>query len=378
MSKHATLSPSAAFRWMSCTAAPQIEATMPDNTSAFAEEGTRAHALAEHYARTSTGLSWNALVPRPIASDPEMDEAADQYATYVKETFLQAKKTCTDTLIETEQRLDLSRWIPEGFGTADCIIIADGTLHVIDFKYGKGVPVYAEENKQMMIYALGALDWASMLYDIEDVEMTIIQPRINNNSTWTLPAAELEKWGDETLAPIARIAYEGRGEYKPTEDNCRFCKAAGSCKARADYFIALFDENEETDKITPAEAGEILTKAAGMKAWLEAIEKTVKDACLAGEELPGWKLVEGRTKRRYTDEEEIGKRLRAKKYKVSEIYEKKLLGISKMEKLVGKKKLAEICGDLIEKPAGAPTLVPESDDRPRWDPEEKTLEAFDE
>lgn len=379
MSKHATLSPSSAFRWMSCTAAPQIEATMPEQTSAFAEEGTRAHALAERLARAAAGLpAKDGDAPQPCDAPEEMVEAAEVYAHYVKETFLQAKETCTDAVIETEQRLDLTRWIPEGFGTADCIIIADGTMHVIDFKYGKGVPVYAEENKQMMIYALGALDWASVLYDIREVTMTIIQPRINNNSTWTVYAEDLEAWGDEILAPIARIAYEGRGEYKPTEDNCRFCKAAGSCKARADYFLSLFDDNEETDKITPAAAGEILAKAAGMKAWLEAIEKTVKDACLAGEELPGWKLVEGRTKRRYTDEEEIGKRLRAKKYKASEIYEKKLLGISKLEKLVGKKKLAEICGDLIEKPAGAPTLVPESDDRPRWDPEEKTLEAFDE
>ena len=376
MSTHAKLSPSAAFRWMSCTAAPGLEATMPDKTSEFAEEGSRAHTLAEVLARDACDLDFKP--PGMLIWDEEMEDAAKIYANYIKETYLSAKKTCTDAVIETEQRLDLTRWIPEGFGTADCLIVADGTLHVIDFKYGKGVPVYAEENKQMMIYALGALDWASLLYDIKEVRMTIIQPRIDNNSSWSLPADELEKWGTFELRPLAKIAFEGGGNFKPTEDNCRFCKAAGVCKARADYFVNLFEDNDDTDSLSTEDAACLLTRAAGMKAWLQALEETVKSACLKGEELPGWKIVEGRTKRRYTDEEEIAKRLKAKKYKVSDIYEKKLLGISKMEKLVGKKKLAEICGDLIEKPAGSPTLVPESDERPRWDPEEKTIAAFDE
>lgn len=376
MSTHARLSPSAAFRWMSCTAAPALEATMPDQTSAFAAEGTRAHALAEFYARRACGLDPG---QKPKADDVEMIEAAGDYAQHVKETYLKAKETCADAVLETEQRLDLSRWIPEGFGTADCLIVTDGRLHVIDFKYGKGVPVSAEENKQMMIYALGALDWAELLFDIEEIELTIIQPRLNSHSSWTIRADALVDWGEQILAPIAQIAYAGDGtRYEPTEDNCRFCKAAGSCQARADYFVSLFDDNEEPGLLTSKEAGEILTRAAGMKAWLQALEETVKAACLAGKELPGWKIVEGRTKRRYTDEDEIAKRLRAKKFKVGDLYEKKLLGISKMEKLVGKKRLAEICGDLIEKPQGAPTLVPESDDRPRWDPEEKTIAAFDE
>lgn len=376
MSGHAKLSPSAAFRWMSCTAAPSLEAQMPDKTSDYAEEGSKAHELAELLARGACGLLEEDVYY--VNKDDEMQEAVQIYADYIKETYLQAKETCTDAVIETEQRLDLTPWIPEGFGTADCLIVADGTLHVIDFKYGKGVPVYAEENRQMMIYALGALNWASLLYDIKEVTMTIIQPRINNNSTWTVYAEDLESWGDETLAPIARVAFEGGGEYKPTEDNCRFCKAAGACQARADYFVSLFDDNDDTEILSTEDAAVLLTRAAGMKAWLTALEERVKDACLKGADLPGWKIVEGRTKRRYTDEEEIAKRLKAKKYKVSEIYEKKLLGISKMEKLVGKKKLAEICGDLIEKPAGSPTLVPESDERPRWDPEESVKSAFDE
>lgn len=374
MSKHARLSPSAAFRWMECTKAPSLEAGIKDQPSPYAQEGTQAHAVAEYEARKAVGLPVPAKAPE---ADPEMQEAADIYAAYIKETFLAAKEACADAVIETETRLDLTKWIPEGFGTADCLIVADGTLHVIDFKYGKGVLVEAEGNKQMQIYALGALAWADMIYDVDKVKMTIIQPRLNGTSSAEVASYELKQWGDVELGPIAALAYNGGGEFKPGEDTCRFCKAAGSCKARADYFVRLFDENEDAT-LSPVEAGEILSRAAGMKDWLARLEEHVKDACLAGTEIPGWKIVEGRTRRQYTDEAEIEKRLRAKKYKVSEIYEKKLLGITKMEKLIGKKKMDEIIGDLIEKPQGSPTLVPESDKRPAWAPEEETIAAFDE
>lgn len=374
--KHALLSPSAAPRWMECTAAPGLEADLTEKPSPYAQEGTRAHALAEYEARLAVGLD-TAETPTE-ADDAEMQDAAKFYAAYVKEAYLTAKENCADAMIEMETRLDLTNWIPEGFGTADCLIVADGTLHVIDFKYGKGVQVDAAGNKQMQIYALGALHWAGLLYDIDNVEMTIIQPRINANSAASLPADELLLWGAKELAPAAQKAFTGEGaRFSPGEDTCRFCKAAGSCKARADYFVALFDENKDAT-LSPAEAGDVLSRAASMKDWLQALEETVKDACLAGADIPGWKIVEGRTRRQYTDEAEIEKRLRAKKYKVSEIYEKKLLGITKMEKLIGKKQMEEIIGDLIEKPQGAPTLVPEDDKRPAWDPEAETLQAFDE
>lgn len=375
--KHAKLSPSAAARWMSCTAAPTLEAGIEEKPSEYAQEGSQAHQVAECKAREAVGLPL-LMEMNPIAHDAEMYDAAEFYANYVKETYLEAKEHCPDAIIETETRLDLTHWIPEGFGTADCLIVADDVLHVIDFKYGKGVRVDADQNAQMMIYALGALGWADLLYDIRRVETTIIQPRLSWTSTQVHDAQALREWGENVLAPIANAAFTGEGtEFKPAEDACRFCKAAGSCKARADYFVQLFDENQD-ETITEAEAGEILQKAAGMKDWLARLEETVKDACLAGRAVPGWKIVEGRTRRQYTDEAEIEKRLRAKKYKVSEIYEKKLLGISKMEKLIGKKKMAELIGDLIEKPQGSPTLVPESDSRPAWDPEADTLQAFDE
>ena len=375
MSGHAKVSPSGASRWMKCTMAPSLEAQFPDQTSSYAEEGTKAHELAEFFARTSTGLSWGGAPPK--ATDQEMEEAAEIYAQFVKETYLQLKGSCPDTFIGTEIRLDLTDWIPGGFGTADCLIIAEGTVHVIDFKYGKGVKVEAENNKQMQIYALGALRWADMLYDVDTVEMVIVQPRLGGISEWKMPAEDLYAWGETQLKPAAEAAYYGVGEYCPGEDTCRFCKAAGHCKAQADYFLGLFDEHEDPELITAEEAGRILQKADGMRSWLTCIEAMVKNSLMEGESVEGWKLVEGRSTRKYTDEAEIEKRLRAHKYKVSEIFEKKLLGITKMEKLLGKKKMGELIGDLIEKPRGAAVIAPVSDKRPEYSPEEQIMEAFD-
>lgn len=375
MSGHAKVSPSGASRWMKCTMAPSLEAQFPDQTSSYAEEGTLAHELAEFHARTSTGMSYSKAPPKAL--DQDMEEAAELYAQFIKETYLKLKENCPDTYINTEILLDLSDWIPEGFGTADCLIIADGTLYVIDFKYGKGVKVEAENNKQMQIYALGALKWADMLYDIDTVRMVIIQPRLGGISEWELPATDLYAWGGAFLKPAAEAAYYGKGEFCPGEDTCRFCKAAGHCKAQSDYFLALFDENEDLEMITAEDAGRILQKADGMRSWLASIEAMVKNSLMEGEPVDGWKLVEGRSTRKYTDEAEIEKRLRAHKYKVSEIFEKKLLGISKMEKLLGKKKMGELIGDLIEKPRGSAVIAPASDKRPEYLPKERLLDEFD-
>lgn len=375
MTAHAKLSPSAASRWMRCTMAPTLEAGLPDESSPYAQEGTQAHELAEFCARTSVGLSWAGGPPK--AADQEMQDAADEYAAFIKETFLGLRDDGADPHIETEMRLDLTDWIPEGFGTADCLIVADGTLHVIDFKYGKGVKVDADHNRQMMIYALGALHWAQMLYDIEAVRMVIVQPRLGGVSEWGQTAEDLLAWGEDELRPAARAAFDGPGVYCPGEDTCRFCKAAGSCRAQAEHFVQLFDDVPDPGLLSIEETADLLKKAAGMSEWLKSIEGTVFSALMDGGTVPGWKLVEGRSTRRYTDEEEIAKRLRKAKYKVSEIYEKKLLGISKMEKLLGKKQMGDLIGDLIEKPRGAAKLAPESDKRPAFDPEEQIMEAFD-
>lgn len=375
MTAHAKLSPSAASRWMRCTMAPTLEAGLPDEASAYAAEGTQAHALAEFCARTSVGLSWGGKPPE--AADQEMQDAADEYAAFIRETYLMLKDEGADPHIETELRLDLTDWIPEGFGTADCLIVADGTLHVIDFKYGKGVKVDAENNRQMMIYALGALHWAQMLYDIEAVRMVIVQPRLGGISEWGQTAEDLLAWGEDELKPAARAAYDGSGVYCPGDDTCRFCKAAGSCRAQAEHFVKLFDDNPAPDLLTTEEAGELLQRAAGMDEWLKGLKGMVFGALMDGEPVTGWKLVEGRSTRKYTDEDEIAKRLRKAKYKVSEIYEKKLLGISKMEKLLGKKQMGDLIGDLIEKPRGSAQLAPASDKRPEFSPQEQIMEAFD-
>lgn len=375
MTAHAKLSPSAASRWMRCTMAPTLEAGLPDEASAYAAEGTQAHELAEFCARTSVGLSWGGKPP--AAADQEMQDAADEYAAFIRETFLKLKDEGADPHIETELRLDLTDWIPEGFGTADCLIVADGTLHVIDFKYGKGVKVDAEGNRQMSIYALGALHWAQMVYDIDVVRMVIVQPRLGGISEWAQTADALLAWGEDVLKPAARKAFDGTGEFCPGEDTCRFCKASGSCRAQADHFLTLFDDNPAPDLLTTKEAGELLQRAAGMDEWLKGLKGMVFGALMDGEPVTGWKLVEGRSTRKYTDEDEIAKRLRKAKYKVSEIYEKKLLGISKMEKLLGKRQMGDLIGDLIEKPRGSAQLAPASDKRPEFSPQEQIMEAFD-
>jgi len=375
MTAHAKLSPSAASRWMRCTMAPSLEAGLPDEASAYAAEGTQAHTLAEFCARTSVGLSWGGKPPE--AADQEMQDAADEYAAFIRETFLNLRDEGADPHIETELRLDLTDWIPEGFGTADCLIVADGTLHVIDFKYGKGVKVDAEGNCQMSIYALGALHWAQMVYDIDVVRMVIVQPRLGGISEWAQTTDALLSWGEDVLKPAARKAFDGTGEFCPGEDTCRFCKASGSCRAQADHFLTLFDDNPAPDLLTTEEAGELLQRAAGMDEWLKGLKGMVFGALMDGGTVPGWKLVEGRSTRKYTDEDEIAKRLRKAKYKVSEIYEKKLLGISKMEKLLGKKQMGDLIGDLIEKPRGSAQLAPASDKRPEFSPQEQIMEAFD-
>ena len=376
MTAHAKLRPSAAARWLACTMAPTMEAGFEEKPSEYAAEGSRAHKLVEYLIRTSVGLPWEEdKIPK--ADDAEMQDAAEECAAYVKETYLQLVSDCADTYIDTEVRLDLTDWIPESYGTADVLIVADEVLYVIDFKYGKGVKVEAEYNRQMMIYALGAMDWALMLYDIKQVNMVIVQPRLGSVSDYQISTDTLADWGETFLRPKAKAAFDGEGKFAPGEDTCRFCRASGHCKAQADYYIDLFEDNEDPDLITPLDAGSILERAQGMRKWLEAVEGIVYGTLMNGGEVEGWKLVEGRSTRKYTDEAEIEKRLRAKRYKVSDIYEKKMIGITKMEKLLGKKVMNELIGDLIEKPRGAAVLAPASDKRPEYTREDEIMEAFD-
>lgn len=385
MSTHARLSPSAAARWLTCTAAPTLEAQFPDESSVYADEGSFAHKLAEleagkalklttaaKYKRAVEGLSKNATY------NAEMHECAKGYADHIKSIFKKEKAKTPDAFAELEVKLDLSSFIPEGFGTADCIIVSDNKLYVIDFKYGKGVRVSAEGNAQMELYALGALELYGALYDIETVSMTIIQPRLGSVETAERKAEDLYAWAESTVKPAAETAFNGPGEFCPSESACRFCKAKSACPARAKHYIDLFDETPEPKVLTAEEAGEILTKAAGMKVWLSDLEAVVFSALAAGEPVSQWKLVEGRSNRKYTDEDKVAKALFSAGLTEDQVYTRKLVPITSVEKMLGKKEASELLGGLIEKPAGKPTLAEISDKRKALSITEEMIKAFDE
>lgn len=383
---HAKLAPSAAARWLECTAAPALEAGYPDETSIYAEEGTLAHSFAEAAAKYSTGQakvgrykSTLAKLKRQELFSPEMIEHAEAYASNVAELLHAAQKKTPDAFCDVEVKLDLTEWIPDGFGTADCVIIADDTITVIDYKYGKGVAVEARKNPQMMIYALGALAKYSALYDIELVNMEIIQPRLGGMNGWTITAAELTAWAENTLKPAAEEAASGAGKFCPSEQACRFCKARGECRARADQIVRAFDEAPElTNTLTNDEIGNLLEKAKDMEAWLKDLKDTAFKKLSDGEQVFGWKLVEGRSVRKITDEGLVGNRLAEYGVPDEVIFPRKLCSITTIEKLLGKKDAAEILDGCIEKPKGSPTLAPVSDKRPEYKRTDAILDAFDE
>ena len=277
------------------------------------------------------------------------------------EQLTEAKTHCKDPQVLVEQRLDFSKWVPEGFGTGDCLIVADDVLHIIDFKYGLGVLVEAEDNPQMMCYALGALDIYDGIYDITSVKMTIFQPRRENVSTFTIKKEDLLKWADEFLKPTAELAFNGEGEFK-AGDHCTFCKAKATCRKRAEYNLELAKYDFEMPaSLSETEIAAILPKIDDLTAWAADIKEYALQQALSGTEYPGFKVVEGRANRKYTDEEAVAFVVKDNGY---DPYEKKLLGITAMTSLLGKKKFEELLGALITKPQGKPTLVPASDKRP--------------
>lgn len=386
MTTHAKLSPSSAFRWLKCTAAPTLEAGYPDESSAYAEEGTFAHAVAETCAGYATGLitkrTYNTRLKKFSGDElysQEMLGHCEDYAMHVKETLESAREVCEDAIVELEVRLDLTGVIPESFGTADCVVIAEPNLHVIDFKYGKGVKVDAEGNSQMRIYALGALGKYGALYDIDTVVTTIVQPRLGGLSTDTVSVEELTEWAANEVIPKAHEAFNGPGEFCPGEDTCRFCKAAKDCRARAEYYIELFEESPESSTLTPEEAGEILERAAGIDEWQKDLKEKVFEALRQGEPVTGWKLVEGKSNRVYKDEDAVAKILEhASGLTGDQIYTRKLITITQVEKLLGKKRTEELLGGLIVKPQGRPQLAPAADKSPEIHPDREVIDAFDE
>lgn len=359
--KHAVLSASSSHRWLNCNPSARLEQEFADHETEAAAEGTAAHALCEHKLRKA--LKMRSKKPISKYDSDEMDACTDGYVEFVLEQIAEAKKFCADPKVLIEQQLDFSCYVPDGFGTGDCLIVADRLLHIIDFKYGQGVLVDAVENPQMMLYALGALRIFDCLYNITDVSMTIYQPRRENVSTWTLSVSELMNWAENTLKPKAELAYSGEGEYQPGVW-CQFCKAAVKCRARAEAKLQLAKyEFAQPPLLTDAEIGDILGKLDDLTKWANEIIAYAQDAAVNhGREWPGYKLVESRTNRKYTDEDAVIEAARLAGY--TDIFKKSLISITEMEKLMGKKTFAEILGDLVIKPQGKPTLVPASDRRP--------------
>ena len=361
-SKHAILSASSSHRWLNCSPSARLEQEFEDRETEAAAEGTAAHALCEHKLRRALKLQSRR---KPISKYDcdEMDMHTDNYVQFVLETLSEARQHCPDPLINIEQRLDFSCYVPDGFGTGDCIIISDKTMHVIDFKYGQGVLVEAEQNPQMMLYALGALRLFDSLYDIEDVAMTIYQPRRENISTWTISVADLKNWAEEELIPRAKLAFEGKGDFMPGPW-CTFCKAAVKCRARAEEKLRLAQyEFARPPLLTDAEIEDILGKLDDLTRWAEEIKAYAQDAALNhGKQWHGYKVVEGRSVRKYSNEDAVVEAANAAGY--HDIFRKTLLPITEMEKLMGKQEFQTILGGLIVKPAGKPTLVPASDKRP--------------
>lgn len=360
MAKHAILSASGAHRWLECTPAPRLELEFEDQESTAAAQGTAAHNLCEHKLKRAL----NIRSKRPVSefNDDEMEEHTDDYVAYVLEQVEEIKKTCKDPLILIEERLDFSSYVPEGFGTGDTVIIGDKHLHIIDMKYGQGILVYAEENPQMKLYALGALQAYESLYDIEDVTLHIFQPRRENISDWTISVDELKDWAENILKPKAKLAFEGEGEYFPG-DWCTFCRASVKCRARAEEKLRLAQsEFRLPPLLSDIEIEDVLSKLSDLTKWANEIMAYATDAAVNhGKDWSGFKVVEGRSNRKYKDEDKVADVAKANGYK--DIYRQSLITLTEMEKLMGKVEFKEVLGDLIIKPKGKPALVPLSDKR---------------
>ena len=369
---HAKLSSSASKRWLGCPGSVKLSEHYPNGSSIYADEGTIAHGVAEGMISKDDKLVQKYEVeaakfygehPELNGTFLEMKMILQPYVDYVFEEYAAQVHEDGAAQLMTEERVDLTEYIPGGFGTSDVVILRQGRLHIIDLKYGKGVSVSAEDNPQLKLYALGTLARFDMLYDIEDVVMTIYQPRLDNVSTDTIKAKDLYAWGEEVIKPGAQLALS---EDAPVHagDWCQFCPARYDCKERARDAMELQKYLGQM-VLSPEEIAEILGKIDRLTKFAEDIKDSALTKALDGEEIPGWKVVEGRSIRKYVgSEEEIVRQCEGAGYDPALLYERKLLTITNMEKLMGKKQFAEVLGAYVEKPEGKPTLAPESDKRP--------------
>ena len=361
--KHAVLSASSSERWLNCPPSARLCEAYEDKGSDYAAEGTDAHALCEFRLKQALGIPADDPIENLSWYNEEMEDCAAGYAAYVSELLETAKQTCADPVVMIEQRVDFSRWVKEGFGTADCIVIADGVLNICDYKNGQGCLVLADRNPQMMLYALGALEIFDGIYDIDTVRMTIYQPRKSNISVYEMDKADLYEWANSELTQKAQLAYEGQGSFSCGEW-CRFCKAKAECRERAEANLALARYEFQTPALlADEEIADILGKVDALTAWASDVKEYALQQAISGTAFPGWKLVEGRSNRKYTSESAVAAAVEGAGF---DPYEKKLLGITAMQKMLGKSRFEELLAPYIEKPQGRPTLVRSSDKRPEW------------
>lgn len=359
--KHAVLSASSAARWIACPPSARLNAEKSDAPSEYAAQGTDAHTLCEYKLRKALGMKVRDPTKNLASYDTEMEECAEAYCQFVMELVDQLRAESKDTMVSVEQRVDFSAFVPDGFGTADTLIISGNTVCIVDYKHGKGIEVSADRNPQMMCYALGCIQMFDGLYDIDNVRMVIFQPRLANISEFNISKADLLAWALDTLVPAAKLAHAGEGEFCAGA-HCQFCKIKATCRKRAEYNLELARYDfEMPPTLEDAEVEAVLAKADTLAAWVSDIKEYALQRAIQGKQWTDWKLVEGRSNRKYTDEAAVANIVKEAGY---EPYEQKLLGITAMTGLLGKSKFEELLGSLIVKPQGRPTLAPMSDKRP--------------
>lgn len=360
---HALLSASSSNRWLHCPPSARLCENYEDKGSDFAAEGTDAHALGEYKIRKALGIEATDPTKNLKWYNEEMEDCAADYASYILEQVEATKVNCTDPLVLIEQRVDFSRWVEGGFGTADALIIADGLLQICDYKHGRGILVDAYDNAQMKCYALGALELFDGIYDINNICMTIYQPRRSNISNYEMSKEDLYKWAEEILKPTAKLAFAGDGNFLCGEW-CGFCKAKHECRARAEANLELARYDFKLPPmLEDSEVEVILGRVDELVSWANDIKDYALQQAISGKEWSGWKLVEGRSVRKYINEDAVSAAITTAGF---DPYEQKLLGITAMQKKLGKSKFDELLSGLIEKPQGKPTLAPDSDKRPEF------------
>ena len=367
---HAKLSASGASRWATCPGSVQMEDGIPDKESIYAQEGTLAHEMSElklkHYLdpKGFGKRKLNAAIKKLKENElyqAEMDSYTDSYVDFIKEKALSFP---SNPYIEIEKRVDFSRWVDGGFGTCDCVLIHGSTLSIIDLKYGKGVPVSAEQNEQLILYALGAYDAFNLIYNLDKIELNIVQPRINNFSTWEISLTELLLWGDYFKVQ-AEKALGGNGELVPSAKACKFCKARDICTARAENNLSLESEIKlKPNEIPKDKLYDYISRGEDIAKWVADLKAYALDMCLKGEDVKGLKAVAGRTSRSWTNQDEAINKLIEGGIDEAIIYDKVPLTLAKLEKALGKQQFTALVGDMVVTSEGKPTLVFENDKRP--------------